>query len=88
MTVRGHVPHRTCAGCRRTAPKPELTRLALAAGGRAVLDPSGTAGGRGAYVCSPDCLALAQRRGGLARAFRSRVTEAPDPSLLGPDITH
>jgi predicted RNA-binding protein YlxR (DUF448 family) len=88
VTARGHVPHRTCAGCRRKAPKRELTRLALAAGGEAVLDPAGRAGGRGAYVCSPACLDLARRRGGLARAFRARVTAAPDPSLLGADITH
>jgi predicted RNA-binding protein YlxR (DUF448 family) len=77
VTSRGHVPLRTCAGCGATAPKSTLTRLALGPGGRAELDREGRAGGRGAYVCSPDCLDRATRRGGLARAFRAAVTAAP-----------
>jgi predicted RNA-binding protein YlxR (DUF448 family) len=49
---------------------------------RAVHDPSGTMPGRGAYLCcgslpgepAVDCLALATRRGGIARALRCAVT--------------
>jgi predicted RNA-binding protein YlxR (DUF448 family) len=51
---------------------------------RAVLDPSGTLPGRGAYLCcdeasgepAVECLALATRRGGIARALRCAVTLA------------
>jgi predicted RNA-binding protein YlxR (DUF448 family) len=53
---------------------------------RAVLDRTGTMPGRGAYLCqSPavgrpasDCLTLASRRGGIARALRCRVTIDPE----------
>jgi uncharacterized protein len=53
---------------------------------RAVLDATGTLPGRGAYLCRDDrggeatgepkaeCLALATRRGGVARALRCAVT--------------
>jgi predicted RNA-binding protein YlxR (DUF448 family) len=68
-------------------------RLALAdeGGGRsawAVLDRGGTMPGRGAYLCAgqaagepaPECLTLAERRGGIARALRRSVTI--DPKLI------
>jgi predicted RNA-binding protein YlxR (DUF448 family) len=55
------VPRRKCVGCGRTAPKPELVRIAFAdressrAGkGRrpaVVLDPAARMAGRGAYLC-------------------------------------
>jgi predicted RNA-binding protein YlxR (DUF448 family) len=61
-------------------------RLAVApdhvtVGGEIVIDRLGRMPGRGAYLCrgaaadAPDvaCLRLAERRGGLARALRSRV---------------
>jgi predicted RNA-binding protein YlxR (DUF448 family) len=55
---------------------------------QAVLDRTGTMPGRGAYLCrepvstgpSADCLALATRRGGVARALRGTVKI--DPELL------
>lgn len=68
-------------------------RFAIARGGaarckRAVHDRAGTMPGRGAYLCRggyPDepaaaCLALALRRGGIARALRCAVTL--DPKLV------
>jgi predicted RNA-binding protein YlxR (DUF448 family) len=51
--------------------------------GRAVLDRAGTMPGRGAYLCrgavareepAAECLALAARRGVIARALRCAVT--------------
>ncbi len=53
---------------------------------RAVLDRAGTMPGRGAYVCADpvlgepagDCLSLATRRGGIARALRCKVTIDPE----------
>ncbi len=49
---------------------------------QAVIDGAGTMPGRGAYLCrgvapgelSGACLALAERRGGVARALRCKVT--------------
>jgi len=87
------VPQRRCVGCGRIAPKLELVRLAVVRDGaeprgRAVCDRDATMGGRGAYLClgdepgrpAADCLAGAMRRGGIARALRSRVTL--DPKLV------
>jgi predicted RNA-binding protein YlxR (DUF448 family) len=53
---------------------------------RAVLDRAGTMPGRGAYLCrgavpeepAVECLALAGRRGGIARALRCAVTIDPE----------
>ena len=85
--IGAHVPRRRCVGCGRVAPKSELVRLAVASGEdsrrkRAVWTSTGQLPGRGAYLCraSADsvpaaaCLALATRRGGLARALRYPVT--------------
>ena len=74
------------------APKQELVRIALAASTdgrpRAVADADAKMPGRGAYLCrsgetrDPDasCLALAVRRGGLARTLRAQVSL--DPKLV------
>jgi predicted RNA-binding protein YlxR (DUF448 family) len=88
------VPRRRCVGCGRIAPKSELLRIAAARddGGRsrrAVIDPAGTLPGRGAYLCRAgiadttpnlECLRLAERRRGIARALRCAVTV--DPKLV------
>jgi predicted RNA-binding protein YlxR (DUF448 family) len=82
------VPRRRCVGCGRIAPKSELVRLAVAREDgartrRAVIDTAGTLPGRGAYLCrasgtratpNPDCLRLAERQRGIARALRCAVT--------------
>ena len=86
-------PRRRCIGCGRIAAKSELLRVAALGDGqgppsRAVLDRTGTMPGRGAYLCAgpaagepvSDCLSLATRRGGFARALRCRV--AIDPELV------
>jgi predicted RNA-binding protein YlxR (DUF448 family) len=91
------VPRRRCVGCTRIAPKAELVRIAAVPDGsgarrsqRAVLDPSGTLPGRGAYLCrgdgpgvpDPSCLQNALRRGGIARTLRRNVKlDLGDPSV-------
>jgi predicted RNA-binding protein YlxR (DUF448 family) len=87
------VPRRRCVGCGRVAPKPELVRLAASGDARwrvAVIDRKGVLPGRGAYLCgatasepgaltlNPECLALAERRGGVARALRCKVKLDPE----------
>ncbi|MFI5010273.1 MAG: YlxR family protein [Solirubrobacterales bacterium] len=81
------MPRRRCVGCGRVAPKPELVRLAATGDGRrrvAVIDRAGVLPGRGAYLCrsqdglDPQCLALAERRGGVARALRCKVKLDPE----------
>jgi len=41
--------------------------------GAVVVDRAQRLEGRGAYVCSDECLARARRRGGLQRAFRRSI---------------
>jgi uncharacterized protein len=73
-----HVPVRTCAGCGRKAPQPELLRFG-ASGGRLVPAPAGTAG-RGVYTCRRLlCFERARERRGFARTLRTTV--AVDPEL-------
>ena len=73
------------------APKPDLIRIAVARDGddgqaRAVLDATGTRGGRGAYVCrgelpdqaAPACMDRAAAGRALARTLRCPVTIPPE----------
>lgn len=61
-------PQRTCVGCRRVASPTQLVRFV--AGPDGPVEGAGRPG-RGAWLCpSTDCLDIALRRGGLARALR------------------
>jgi uncharacterized protein len=82
--MRARVPVRTCVGCRGTAPKDELLRVARPASGELRIDPEGRAAGRGAYVHRSDaCVELALRRGALARALRMSVGSDEARKLRG-----
>jgi uncharacterized protein len=73
---RGHVPVRTCAGCRRRAPKGNLIRVVRTAAGDVDLDPAGHAPGRGGYLhADRACVDAALEAGGrsLARALRTGI---------------
>ncbi len=52
---KGHVPIRQCVVCKRRIEKHGLKRFVRTPSGW-VADPAGTAFGRGAYVCSPECM--------------------------------
>jgi uncharacterized protein len=68
-------PTRTCVGCRGTAAKPALVRVVATPEG-GVVDPSGSAPGRGAYVHRDGtCLDRALTRNTLARALRTDLAE-------------
>nr|MBA2600504.1 YlxR family protein [Actinomycetota bacterium] len=78
----GNAPIRTCAGCRRRRPQPELIRVVRGPDGVVSLDHddadrgssgasvTGRAPGRGAYVCADgSCVERALRTGALVRAL-------------------
>ena len=44
------LPQRTCVGCRTVQPKRQLVRLVRQPDGSVVIDPTGKAAGRGAYL--------------------------------------
>lgn len=64
---------RTCVGCAARSDKVELFRIVRKADGGIAFDPSGRLPGRGAYVCSPDCLADALKARKLQRALRVAI---------------
>ena len=68
------IPMRQCLGCREMKPKRELVRVVKSPEGEIVLDRTGKAPGRGAYIC-PDaaCLKKAEKCRALERAFSSQI---------------
>ncbi len=66
-------PQRQCAGCMQRRPQREMLRVVKQPGGAVVLDTSGHADGRGAYVCSAGCAGLAWKKKRLSRILRCEV---------------
>ena len=70
------VPVRMCVGCRQMHEKRELVRIVKAEDGSALIDKTGKAQGRGAYICkNPDCLAKAIKSGAIRRALGVQKTD-------------
>jgi hypothetical protein len=91
-TERVHrLPLRTCVACRTTRPKRELLRIVRAPNGEVIVDTSGRAAGRGAYLCADGaCWPQALKKSAIERALsvplpadiRSRL-EQGGPVVLG-----
>jgi len=76
MPNRGHRPARTCVACRREGLKADLTRLVRAQDGSVVVDMTGSAPGRGAYLHrDPDCIAGARKRRHIERSLGATTSE-------------
>ena len=74
MQTPRHEPVRTCVACRQEAGKRTLVRVVRDAGGRAALDATGHAPGRGAYLHrEASCLEIARKKGALDRALKASV---------------
>lgn len=67
---------RTCICCGNQRGKGRLHRFVRSAAGRVAFDPTGRAAGRGAYVCSTECLQKACKTRRLERALR--ISIAPE----------
>lgn len=64
------LPERMCVGCRVHKEKNTLIRVVRSPEGSPVLDFSGKAAGRGAYLCrSAECLKKARKSRALERAL-------------------
>ena len=64
------IPMRTCVGCGETKEKNQLIRVIRTPDGQIVLDRTGRANGRGAYLCDrEECLEKAIKRKSLGRAL-------------------
>lgn len=69
-------PQRTCISCRTIANKRELVRIVRTTEHRIILDPSGKAPGRGAYLCANlTCWEKATKTGLLGKALRATLGE-------------
>ncbi len=69
-------PVRTCVGCRQEGGKRALVRVVRNASGEAVVDRTGRAPGRGAYIHPvPECIEQARRRRAVERALKAAPGE-------------
>ena len=63
MTEEGHIPIRTCVGCRRKRKKEEMVWLVQRPEGMVVVDAKKPPRGRGLYLCPDDeCVKMARKR--------------------------
>lgn len=57
------VSTRTCVACRESDDKRGFVRIVRTPDGHVLVDPSGKANGRGAYLCAkPECFDVARQR--------------------------
>jgi len=69
-----HIPLRTCVACRTSGDKRGLLRVVRQPNGLVIVDPTGKANGRGAYICaSAPCIALARKQKKLERSLKATV---------------
>ena len=71
------IPMRQCTGCREMKTKKEMIRVLKPAEGEGViLDATGKANGRGAYICNnAECLRKALKNKGLERSLKAGIPD-------------
>lgn len=70
------IPMRKCIGCMESKPKKELVRIVADEEKQVILDTTGKAPGRGAYLCySKDCFELARKKKAIFRNLNVQVTD-------------
>ena len=66
-----HQPQRTCIACRGKTVKRGLIRIVRTPEGEVLIDPTGRANGRGAYLCeNPDCWQMALKSNSIEHALK------------------
>ena len=70
-----HRPQRTCIACRETKDKRDLIRVVRTPAGDLIVDPTGKANGRGAYLCrQASCWEKGLQKQRLAQALKITPT--------------
>ena len=70
------IPMRKCVGCGEMKEKKDLIRVIKTPEDEILLDKTGRANGRGAYICnSKECFAKAVKNKGLERSLKSRIPD-------------
>ena len=68
------IPMRKCVGCGEMKEKKEMIRVIKTPEGEILLDKTGKANGRGAYICNDSaCFAKAVKNKGLERSLKSHI---------------
>ena len=71
------IPLRRCTGCGEQKPKKELVRVVKTPDGEILLDLTGKASGRGAYICNnAKCLKKARKSKRIDRTFEMTIPDA------------
>ena len=68
-------PLRMCVVCREMKPKKELVRVVLGENEEIILDETGKAAGRGAYVCKGECINSVEKRKSFERALSGKLSD-------------
>ncbi|HEY85069.1 MAG TPA: YlxR family protein [Chloroflexi bacterium] len=77
-----HRPQRTCIACREVKDKQALLRIVRTSEQRIVVDETGKAQGRGAYLCKQvACWQKALDRGIIGRALKAPLTDQDAEAL-------
>ncbi|RKM62863.1 YlxR family protein [Butyrivibrio sp. XB500-5] len=70
------IPTRKCVGCGEMKDKRELVRVIKTPEDEILLDTTGRANGRGAYICNNiDCFKKALKNKGLERSLKAQIPE-------------
>ena len=70
------IPMRRCTGCGEQKPKKELVRVFKTPDGEILLDLTGKASGRGAYICNnAECLKKARKSKRIDRTFEMTIPD-------------
>lgn len=81
MVKTKHKPQRTCIVCREIKEKRDLIRIVRIPEGKVIVDPTGKANGRGAYLCrNAECINKGVQKGRVTRALK--VTLSADELAL------
>ena len=76
------IPERRCIGCAGHFPKKDLIRVVRTPEGQIILDATGKAAGRGAYLCNRrECFEKAVKTRALERALEQKLGEELIASL-------
>ena len=76
---------RTCIACRKQSSKAALKRVVRCPDGTVRYDESGRLPGRGAYLCSLDCLNVSLKANKLQRALKANL-EQEDAEKLAEEL--
>ena len=76
MTKEKKIPMRKCVGCGQMKPKKELIRVIRTPEGEVLMDATGRANGRGAYLCrSSGCFEKAVKTKSLQRSLEVPIDQ-------------